>query len=222
MGSSPLKEQGNIENAFAFFRTFDVPKSQRILDIGTRFGSLPNHMMRDGWEECVGIDIDAEALDQGRDTYPRLRDRLMHYDGTRLPFKDGDFDVVTMFDVLEHIPDVPAFLAEIRRVLRPGGLFVFQTPNILTNIPWEIVHQRSWTLWKSYHCSLQTYFSLKRLLQCAGFHNVSICKYPINTAHNRAIVRTAVGMIGIPLLFVAQLLPLVLYPNFYGSATNAS
>jgi len=54
-----------------------------------------------------------EALD--------LPARVMHGDAERLPFGEGEFDVVSSNGVLHHTPDMPAALREIRRVLRPGG-----------------------------------------------------------------------------------------------------
>lgn len=50
-------------------------------------------------------------------------------DACRLPFADGAFDLVTMFDVLEHIPDHAAAAAEAKRVLRPGGTLLVSCPN---------------------------------------------------------------------------------------------
>ena len=50
-------------------------------------------------------------------------------DATTLPLADATFDVVVGFETLEHLPDQVAFLKEIRRVLRPGGLLVIGTPD---------------------------------------------------------------------------------------------
>jgi 2-polyprenyl-6-hydroxyphenyl methylase / 3-demethylubiquinone-9 3-methyltransferase len=47
----------------------------------------------------------------------------------RLPFAAGAFDAVVAADVLEHLPDLPAAVAELARVLAPGGSFVFDTVN---------------------------------------------------------------------------------------------
>lgn len=49
-------------------------------------------------------------------------------DGQRLPFAAGGFDTVLLLDVLEHLPDPPACLKEIHRVLAPGGRVVVQVP----------------------------------------------------------------------------------------------
>jgi SAM-dependent methyltransferase len=53
---------------------------------------------------------------------------VRHEDLTRLSFADSAFDLVLSFDVFEHIPDYRAALREVRRVLRPGGMFVMSVP----------------------------------------------------------------------------------------------
>jgi SAM-dependent methyltransferase len=65
-------------------------------------------------------------------------------DGLRLPFADGSFDRVVCSEVLEHVPDYGAMLAEIRRVLRPGGICVVSVPRWFPE--WVC-----WRLSRAYH-----------------------------------------------------------------------
>lgn len=75
-------------------------------------------------ERVVGIDLDLDALRRHR----TIRDRT-YGDLVRLPFADESFHLVTANMVVEHLDDPPRVLQEVKRVLRPGGAFLFHTPN---------------------------------------------------------------------------------------------
>lgn len=72
----------------------------------------------------VGVDYDLESLRQHRSIQHRVR-----ADARRLPFPDETFDLVTANMVVEHLDDPDTQFADIARILRPGGVFVFHTPN---------------------------------------------------------------------------------------------
>lgn len=63
-------------------------------------------------------------IDAGFPEAANFRDRVTAcvYDGVTMPFPDEHFDVVMSWGVMEHVADVPAVLAEIKRVLKPGGI----------------------------------------------------------------------------------------------------
>lgn len=211
------REFGNIRSSYDYFNRFGIAKDARILDIGCNYGSLIYNLHQAGFEDVTGVDVGAEAIEQGKEKYQLLADRLLAYDGLTLPFEEGMFDVVLMFDVIEHIPEIETFLREQAcRVLRPGGLFIFQTPNKYINIPWEIINHRSFTRYKEFHCSLQTYTSLPQLLEQSGFDHVHIEKYNILTEHNKKKVTRKIGAWAVPILNVLSALPLRMFPNFWG------
>lgn len=212
------REYGNISASLAFFATFALPLTHTILDVGTYRGSLPAGLMAKGYHDVRGVDVNAAAIAHGRELYPQLAERLLVYDGGRLPFPGASIDVVTAFDVLEHIPVPIDWLRDILRVLRPGGLFIFQTPNLLTNAPWETLQYRSMTCWRKEHCSLQTLFSLRRLLTRAGFVQPQIRKFNLDTPYNIQKTRRVMGAIGPVLLRAFSHVPLACFPNFWGSA----
>lgn len=72
----------------------------------------------------VGLDLDHESLLDNRSIGQRV-----HGSGERLPFGPASFDLVTANMVMEHSADPESQLREIHRVLRPGGQFLFHTPN---------------------------------------------------------------------------------------------
>jgi SAM-dependent methyltransferase len=71
----------------------------------------------------VGLDVDSAMLE-----HPLLSARVIGLGG-QSPFRDGIFDLISANNVVEHVEDVPAFLADVYRQLSPGGRFVFHTPN---------------------------------------------------------------------------------------------
>ncbi len=73
----------------------------------------------------VGVDVDERLAE-----HPLLTYRVKALGGA-LPFKDNSFDLVTANMVVEHLDNPEAFLADVYRVLRPGGRFLFHTPNYL-------------------------------------------------------------------------------------------
>ncbi len=79
------------------------------------------------------VDYDEKAVEHTRKRYPELtvhRGNLID-----LPLADGSVDAVVNFQVIEHLWDQSAFVAECRRVLRPGGLLLMSTPNRITFSP---------------------------------------------------------------------------------------
>lgn len=81
---------------------------------------------------AVGVEVDDDYVRMGALRVEALPGAdVLPYDGRRLPFPDGAFDVVESLDVVEHTLDPLAYLAELRRVLAPGGVVLVVTPNRL-------------------------------------------------------------------------------------------
>jgi SAM-dependent methyltransferase len=108
----------------------------RLLDIGCGTGAnLPMLRAAAGTDgRVVGMDFSALALDFARTHLDEPNSdaaspvNLLQGDALRLPFPDAAFDIVTMLDVLEHLEDDAGALREVRRVLRPGGAYVWSVP----------------------------------------------------------------------------------------------
>lgn len=94
---------------------FDL-EGRVVLDLGCGPGYY-TRALRQAGATVVGVDVDEEELRSAAD--PPGTSTLA--DGTRLPFLDGAFDGVFCSNVLEHTPDPPGVIAEVERVLRPGG-----------------------------------------------------------------------------------------------------
>ena len=134
-----------------------------LLDIGCGTGANLPMLRRFAGPagRVTGIDFSPLALRFACD-HPGLSSaRLLQGDAMRLPFRDASFDVVTMFDVLEHIPDHCLALQEVLRVLRPGGRYIFSVP----------AYQHLWSAHDTalHHFRRYEYRDLRALLRSSGY-----------------------------------------------------
>lgn len=104
----------------------------RVLSSGCGFaGSLLAYRSA-GAALAVGVEVDETYLDFGALRTTDLAGAgVVGYDGVRLPFPDSTFDLVESIDVIEHTEDPETYVAELARVLAPGGLILLVTPNRL-------------------------------------------------------------------------------------------
>lgn len=102
----------------------------KALDVGCGAGLLAEEIARLGFD-VVGVDPSAVAIEAARAHAEKsgLRIRYEVGAGEQLPMEDGTFDVVYCCDVIEHVVDLPRVLAETTRVMKPGGLYLFDTIN---------------------------------------------------------------------------------------------
>lgn len=101
-----------------------------VLDLGCAGGFMAE-ALDDRGARVTGIDPADQAIDAAR-AHAAAMGHAITYDigvGEALPYEDGAFDAVICVDVLEHVQDLSMVLAEADRVLRPGGMFLFDTIN---------------------------------------------------------------------------------------------
>jgi 2-polyprenyl-6-hydroxyphenyl methylase/3-demethylubiquinone-9 3-methyltransferase len=111
-------------------------RALQVLDLGCGGGFIANDLARrDARFHVLGVDRAREALDVAADHDTTGRVRWLAADARALPLASGTFDVVCAMDFLEHVEPVSAVIAEVSRLLRPGGLFFFHT------------FDRSWLAW---------------------------------------------------------------------------
>jgi SAM-dependent methyltransferase len=183
---------------------------ERVLDVGAGPGFLTAEMA-----EAVGPRGDVVGLEPSesmralaeRRELPAGSAPVRHVDGdaTKLPFGDDEFDVVTSTQVYEYIADMPAALAEARRVLRPGGrLFVLDTD--WDSVVWHSSDparmRRILTTWDQHLVDPYLPRHLPRLLRDAGFSVREVRTLPLLTVGWNEATFVA-GLIG----FVAAFVP---------------
>lgn len=107
-----------------------APRGSRVLDVGCGGGLLAEELARLGCE-VAGIDPSRESLAAARAHAATGGLRIEYRQGTgeAIPFPDACFDLLSCCDVLEHVADLPRVIAEIARVLTPGGVFLYDTIN---------------------------------------------------------------------------------------------
>lgn len=139
---------------FLFLRGRLVSWTGRVLDVGA--GESPWRDLMPG-ATYVGLDTshsDAFGMSRRRD--------VVYYDGGEMPFEDDEFDHVLCTEVLEHVDEPLPFLADLHRVLRPGGTLVL-------TVPWSArVHHIPYDYYRF------TPFALGLLLTSAGFSDIAI------------------------------------------------
>lgn len=95
------------------------------LDLGSDNGVI-SYLLRSRGGRWTSADLTDEAVTSIRSL---VGSNVHRIDGTTLPFADRSFDLVVIIDLLEHVNDDRATIAEIARVLRPGGTLVVNTPH---------------------------------------------------------------------------------------------
>jgi SAM-dependent methyltransferase len=114
------------------------------------------------------LDIAPDAIDEARGKSPALR--LLLGDTTRLPFRSGTFGAFASFETIEHVADDGAYVAEARRVIRRGGVFLCSTPNRLLVNPGNTINDRPFN---PFHVREYSAAELKGVL-ARGFDEVTM------------------------------------------------
>lgn len=115
------------EAVLAALSAAPLPPAPAILDLGCSSGLMTAEVVR-RWPTgfVLGVDAESEGLASAHRVLPHVP--FLHASGTDLPVDDCTFDGVVSLNVLEHIPDDISVLAEVERVLRPGGTAVVVVP----------------------------------------------------------------------------------------------
>ncbi|MGA8891072.1 MAG: class I SAM-dependent methyltransferase [Anaeromyxobacteraceae bacterium] len=119
----PVKRDDSTRGVPRFaFGSSVIPDGASVLDFGCHKGAFGKVLAPRRTVRYVGIDKSQDAV-RGAEAGLDVRNYSFP-----LPFADEEFDVVTMFEVLEHIKDQHRVLREVHRVLRPGGSLVVSVP----------------------------------------------------------------------------------------------
>lgn len=171
MGTRFVRVVEYVVRAFRLFRALKiwmiVPRATTVLDIGSGRGYMLYFLCKVfKYQRAVGTQLSRPALEFSRN---RLGLEIYGEDLLDHPWQPTDrFDVVTMWHVLEHVPQPEAYIAKIRTLIAPGGALVLEVPNFSS---WT----RGWTgeFWLGldlrYHLSFFTPQSLTIMLERQGY-----------------------------------------------------
>lgn len=163
------RRMDDIVRGFSSFRD-----NGRLLDVGFGASTLLKAAQRAGWKP-FGVDVSPNACEQASSLGFEV------FCGTleAANYSDDVFDVVTASEVLEHVPEPKRVLAEIARVLRPGGLLWMTTPHawgisaFMLGLKWSVVRPPE-------HLQLFSIRGAKRMLEQNGFRCLGVATEGVN------------------------------------------
>lgn len=149
-----------------------------VLDLGCN-GGYGTSILAKRCKEIIGVDVSQTAIEYAIKKYNSSNIEFKVVDGIILPFQDQYFDMVTSFQVIEHLVDLQSYLNEIRRVLKPGGLLVITTPNAAIRLlpgqkPWNPFHVREFRYDELFPILQRHFMYLNVVGQFAKFHTYAI------------------------------------------------
>jgi len=157
-----LRQVRDYRDTRAYLRRA-FPGRGKMVEVGCGTGSLLNTFKEDGWQ-VEGIDPWGEACDYARERYGITAHATTLEDAK---LEEASIDVVLMIHVIEHMLNPAASLAEVYRILKPGGIAVVETPRY-DSLMFKLLGKRE----RSVSCNGHIYFfttsTLRRLGEGAG------------------------------------------------------
>ncbi len=126
----------------------EILESDLVLDLGFGEGYGAS-FLSDDCKHLIALDVEDTLVSHASGKYSSSRCVFKTYDARKIPYSDDFFDVVVSFQVIEHIQDDLAYISEIHRVLKKGGLLILTTPNREYRLkkgqkPWNKFHVREY------------------------------------------------------------------------------
>lgn len=145
---------------------------ERILDIGCGYGYFLEVCLQAGIPQVYGVDISTSAFEKSK-VLGKAKVEQLDFSRQRSSFDVNFFDVITAFDVIEHVEDEDFFVEEVYRILKKGGLLFLITPNEdswLRDIYMKLIYGRD----DPTHINVQGWKHWEKLLTKSGFDGVEI------------------------------------------------
>lgn len=112
------------------FTTETIKQADVVMDIACGTGYGVSILKSGGYEKIYGVDLDHSAVKYAANHYLKAGGiTFIQANGSKLPFGDHSFDLITCFETFEHLLDSRSFLDELYRVLKPSGKLIISVPN---------------------------------------------------------------------------------------------
>ncbi|WP_421740921.1 class I SAM-dependent methyltransferase [Cellulomonas sp.] len=127
------------EHVNRYLAAVEVVRGKRVLDIasGSGYGS---QLLAGSAASVIGVDVSSDAVAYASSEHGRDNLEFRVGNAEQIPLEDDSVDVVVTFETIEHVEDYRQFVAEIDRVLAPGGIALISTPNDLEFIEGNHFH----------------------------------------------------------------------------------
>tara|TARA_B110000263_G_C15292492_1_gene504033 strand:- start:747 stop:1688 length:942 start_codon:yes stop_codon:yes gene_type:complete len=184
------KDESDQSKYASIVKSFDKYRlNNRILDIGCFYGTFLKAANDFDWK-IYGTEISEDIISHAKEN---TNGDIRLGELEDIHFEENYFDVIVMMDVIEHLPDPLSTLKEINRILRPGGLLYFDTPNF-DSLERRVIGKNLHTIfpWHFYFFNVET---ISKLLKNSNFSLEScytsgigtFSKYdPLNDLNNNA------------------------------------
>lgn len=155
-----------------------------VLDIGCETGVFLSYINYHYPNiELFGVDCNINSIEIAKDVFKekKIDFRLINCDN-KLPYEDNKFNLITFFEVLEHVRSVESFLIEVKRVLRKNGYICLSVPNALwwrNNLKHMLINKKNYASkmekWPEFtpdqrdHVNSYDFITLYRILNLNGF-----------------------------------------------------
>lgn len=223
-----VESSRKMRTAIADLRALEPSTTCRLIDIGTGNGSFIRMLSEAGYTHLSAHEIEGTDLSAIQNIVQGL---YLDHDYRSMP--EGIFDVATLLDVVEHVPDPSHLLRMCHRTLRNGGIIYFHTPvvtrtdrlmHVLLRVPLLRKLARAWQRGRTsvFHLENYTRRSLTGLLEQAGFTDIRIVvKNELSWPVSKYVQVYLSEKCGMP-SFLVPILTAVLYPILATNLFNAN
>jgi len=160
-------DRAGFERVLKHLDLLNKPQSKKIMDVGCSFGHFLKVAQERGWDD-IGVDLNEKAVDYANNV---VKVKVLKCLLADAKFPPDSFDVVTLWNVLEHVPDPRSLVKDSHRLLKKGGILFIETPNI-DSLATRIMHEKCITFGGRNHINYFSKKTVSRMLEEEGFELV--------------------------------------------------